>query len=56
VELRKKIEDKIRDNSGDYQQAALDICLVLEKEIGLSGNGWFDDDPVVTLSIIEKEL
>lgn len=41
--LREKIEDIIK-NMPDTEQAAIEVCLLLEDEIGLHGNGWFDDD------------
>lgn len=42
--LRARIERAIRRHASDPAAAALAVCVVLEDEIGLSGNGWFDDD------------
>lgn len=42
--LRKKIEEEIK-KSANPELAAIEICKLLEDEIGLEGNGWFDDDP-----------
>lgn len=30
---------------GDTKLAAMEILRFLEQEIGLQGNGWFDNDP-----------
>lgn len=29
---------------GNAELAAIEVCLLLENQIGLAGNGWFDDD------------
>jgi hypothetical protein len=42
--LRQKIAAAVKAANGDADQAAIAICQLLENEIGLSGNGWFDDD------------
>lgn len=31
----------------DPSEAAKLICYHMDSEIGLAGNGWFDDDPVL---------
>lgn len=41
--LRKRIEETLRGEN-DPQKAALAVCLLLENEVGLCGNGWFDGD------------
>jgi len=52
--LREKIEEiLVKDKPEDV---AKNICLMLEEEMCLSGNGWFDDDEILTQIIIEKEL
>ena len=43
MRFRQSIEEATRSN-GDPAKAAIAICRLLEDEIGLSGNGWFDDD------------
>jgi len=43
--LRQKITDAIKTANGKPEDAGIAICLLLEDEIGLAGNGWFDDDP-----------
>lgn len=45
--FREKISSAINDAGGDADKAAIAICELLEEEIGLHGNGWFDDDPVI---------
>jgi hypothetical protein len=42
--LRDKIKTAIDSAKGDSDKAAIDVCRLLEDEIGLDGNGWFDDD------------
>lgn len=48
--LRGRIEETIRSES-DPEKAAVAVCLLLENEIGLYGNGWFDDDDVLEKAI-----
>ena len=45
--LHAKIQAAIESNPGNAAAAALAICVLLDDEIGLAGNGWFDDDQVV---------
>ena len=42
--FREKIEQKILASNNNPKKAAIDICIFLDEEIGLVGNGWFDDD------------
>lgn len=42
--LRKNIHS-IVSSVDDPNEAAKLICYHLDYELGLSGNGWFDDDP-----------
>ncbi|MCR1805904.1 hypothetical protein NTC87_11930 [Stenotrophomonas geniculata] len=35
------------ESAHDPEDAALRICVAIDAELGLSGNGWFDDDPAV---------
>lgn len=35
------------ESAHDPDDAALRICVAVDAELGLSGNGWFDDDPAV---------
>jgi hypothetical protein len=49
-ELRKRIEKKIAAAHND-QDAALAVCLMLEDELGLAGNGWFDGDEEILEAI-----
>lgn len=41
--LREKIKDIVEEEK-DPEQASLKICKLLEEELDLSGNGWFDGD------------
>ena len=36
---------KIIEENGDPEATALKIVKYLDDELGLSGNGWFDNDP-----------
>ncbi|MBU4610315.1 hypothetical protein IMZ29_07105 [Achromobacter sp. GG226] len=55
--LRKKIEIVIQRAAGNAQLAAVEVCALLEEEVGLSGNGWFEGDDVMTarLSVERQE-
>lgn len=44
--LRKKIEQAIA-SCDDIEESAIAVCTLLEEEIGLSEDGWFDDDEVL---------
>lgn len=52
--LRAKIQDVLDAAKGDAAETAIELCQLLEDEIGLSGNGWFDDDELM-LSVLEGE-
>lgn len=52
--LRKKIEEIITKEQ-DHKKAAIEICKFLDDEIGLSGNGWFDDDQTMCDILSEEE-
>lgn len=47
MNLRTKIQEKIAASNGDNETAVIEICKLLENKLGLSGNGWFDDDQVM---------
>ncbi|HCJ8471140.1 TPA: hypothetical protein NV714_005058 [Escherichia coli] len=51
--LRDKIKQAI-EQSNDSEIASIKVCQILEDEIGLSGNGWFDDDETM-LNILDEE-
>lgn len=53
--LRAKIEAAIAASEGNSQKAALDVCVLLEGEVGLSGNGWFDDDETVLEALMADD-
>jgi hypothetical protein len=53
MKLRKEIENAIREAREDRANAALAICVLLESKLGLSQNGWFDDDPLALQAISE---
>ncbi|HEL3836365.1 TPA: hypothetical protein UMZ04_001102 [Stenotrophomonas maltophilia] len=38
------------ESAHDPEDAALRICVAIDAELGLSGNGWFDDDPAVLVA------
>lgn len=45
MNLREQIEQKIAENPNNPEQAAFEVCKMLDLLLSLSGNGWFDDDP-----------
>lgn len=53
--LREKIEKKITESGNDSSKAAIEICILLDDEIGLIGNGWFDNDDVMHKLICDSE-
>lgn len=53
--LRSKIEAAIESAQGETAKAALEVCRLLELEIGLQGNGWFDDDPELLERFLNSE-
>ncbi|WP_219096278.1 hypothetical protein [Pseudomonas sp. UMAB-40] len=42
--LRDKIEAAITAAQGDNKEAAMNVCVLLNQEMELSGNGWFEGD------------
>lgn len=52
--LRHKIAEVIKNAGSDADQAAIEVCRLLEDEIGLAGNGWFDNDEEM-LQLLEQE-
>lgn len=53
--LRQEIEQKIAEANGDPEKAAIAVCLLLEDELDLSGNGWFDEDHEFQEILLELE-
>lgn len=53
--LRHKIEMEILLHQSDLTKAALAVCILLENEIGLAGNGWFDGDDEVLAALAEDQ-
>ncbi len=51
--LRQKIQKTIEAAGGNAEQAAINICLLLEWEMDLEGNGRFENDPEFE-KILEK--
>lgn len=51
--LRDKIKKAIEAADGDAEKASLKVCVLLEDEIGLAGNGWFDNDEPLEKAISE---
>ncbi|MBP2480147.1 hypothetical protein J3A72_000439 [Stenotrophomonas sp. PvP093] len=47
--LRNAIESAIEEASP--ATAGVAVCVALEDVLGLTGNGWFDDDPVVRTAL-----
>ena len=51
--LREAVEDIIKAHGENVQEAAIAVCKMLEDEIGLAGNGWFDGDEVMLAALKE---
>lgn len=49
--LRQRIQAAIERNREDPEVAALAVCVVLERQLDLGGNGWWNDDPEVLRAI-----
>jgi hypothetical protein len=52
--LREIIQAAIESANGDTTKAAIAVCVAIDDEIGLSGNGWFDGDEVVEDAISNR--
>lgn len=53
--LRKQIERVIRENSQDPKKAALAVCVILDENLSLAADGYFDDDEMVIKAILDSE-
>lgn len=54
--LRKKVEKIIREFNGDPSKAAMKICVMLDEQLDLAANGWFDNDEAVQDAILAADL
>ena len=52
--LRKQIESVIREYGADPAEAALAVCVILDGNLGLAEDGYFDDDEFVLNAILAK--
>ncbi len=52
--LREQIAKAVKAANGNADQAAIAICRLLEDEIGLEGNGWFDNDKEMLALLSEQ--
>lgn len=50
--LRKQIERVIREYGADPAEAALAVCVILDGNLGLAEDGYFDDDETVLNAIL----
>lgn len=53
--LRKQIERVIREYGADPAEAALAVCVILDGNLGLAEDGYFDDDDTVLSAILAKD-
>lgn len=44
--IREEIQDIIT-KAASPEKAAIDVCVYLDDQFDLQGNGWFDDDEAV---------
>ncbi len=50
--LRKQIERVIREYGADPAEAALAVCVILDGNLGLAEDGYFDDDEAVLNALL----
>ncbi len=50
--LRKQIEGVIREYQADPAKAALAVCVILDGNLGLAEDGYFDDDEAVMNALL----
>lgn len=55
MKLRAQIVELIKKNEGNIEKAGIDICLFLEDQLDLDGNGWFDDDHEFQEVLLERD-
>ncbi|ERW60434.1 hypothetical protein Q024_06554 [Pseudomonas aeruginosa BWHPSA011] len=53
--LRKQIESVIREYGADPAEAALAVCVILDGNLGLAEDGYFDDDETVLNAILAAD-
>lgn len=53
--LRKQIERVIREYGADPAGAALAVCVILDGNLGLAEDGYFDDDETVLKAILAAD-
>jgi len=53
--LRKQIERVIREYSADPAKAALAVCVILDGNLGLSEDGYFDGDEAVLEALMAAD-
>lgn len=53
--LRKQIERVIREYSADPAKAALAVCVILDGNLGLAEDGYFDGDETVLKALMAAD-
>lgn len=53
--LRKQIERVIREHSADPAKAALEVCVILDGNLGLAEDGYFDGDETVLNALMAAD-
>lgn len=53
--LRKQIERVIREYGADPAEAALAVCVILDGNLGLAEDGYFDDDETVLKTLMAND-
>ncbi|ENY9930878.1 hypothetical protein VNPA120661_68630 [Pseudomonas aeruginosa] len=53
--LRKQIERVIREYAADPAEAALAVCVILDGNLGLAEDGYFDDDETVLNALLVND-
>lgn len=53
-EIEKAIADQLKATPNDTGAAAIAVCRLIENQLGLGGNGWWDDDPELQQLLYER--
>lgn len=55
MSLRHKIQQTLQLHAGDHEAAAVAICILMDDQLGLYGNGWFDGDELMLAKLEEAD-
>lgn len=46
---------RLIESTPNAMEAAKLVCIYLDDQLDISGNGWFDDDPLLEALLIDEE-